>query len=188
MLGLGFEERTEALDFGIALQAARKVLGLDLPPPSYTLVGAAPVGANAKAAAQGRSRGRGMGKVPLEEVTVEPVKRDWSLKEGEMLRVDIGGRKSNVLREGGEGGEGGDEAGGMGGRAVDGAKKGIEPPSGGGQLSATGAGFGLLPPPPSAREVRADRRRSKEVDLGFDEERRKLEVLGFDDGEFGEFQ
>ena len=165
VLGIGFEERGEALDFSIALQEARKVLGLEGGSQPGTPVGSTPKGAAI----------RGRGKPGVESVKMGPLgaKKDWSLKEGEMLHLDIGGKMSTVRS---------DEGGGSG--AAGG--KGIEPPSGGGQLSATGTGFGLLPPPPSAKAVREETRRSREI--GADESRKTLEELGFDDGEFGEFQ
>ena len=153
ILGIGFEERSDAFDFGVALQEVRKVLGMNDGVPGTP----------------GRK---------VEAVKVER-KKDWGLKEGQMLHVDIGGR--GVRRREGEwegdekGFSGGDE-----GEATGGGKgKGwIEPPSGGG----ISGGFGLLPPPPPPASSRGERRRSTEVNA------KKLEEMGFDDGEFGEFQ
>ena len=166
-LGLGFEERSEALDFSIALQEARKVLGI-----GGTSQPGTPKSASTRDGLAAKSGGRG----EVEEIKGQPtlVHRDWSLKEGETLHIDIGGKKSGVRRD--DGSDIGSS--GAGGK--------IEPPSGGGQLSATATGFGLLPPPPSTQEAKKDRRRSREVIL--DAETKKLEALGFDDGEFGEFQ
>ncbi|PNS18857.1 Adaptin ear-binding coat-associated protein 2 [Sphaceloma murrayae] len=125
-LGIGFEERGEAMDFGIALADERKVLGMG-------------VGAQEK----GRER-----------KDVQEVKRDWGLKEGESIIVEIGG-KGRTVRDKVDHGE------------ENKALFSIAPPPGG-----SGGG---LPPPPSASEVKAD---NKKV----------AQDLGFDDGEFGEFQ
>ena len=147
-LGIGFEERSEAFDFGIALAEAAKVLGF----------GAVD---NRERGVAGRGRG---GRVNEKEN--EPVKRDWKLKEGESIRVEIGGR----------------------GRRRDGAGEktgGIAPPSGG---WGEDGGVGFLPPPPSAGDVR-DKRKSREVvGGGMGNEGKSMAELGFDDGEFGEFQ
>lgn len=65
-LGIGFEERSEAFDFGVALQDARKALGLET---------------GADAATQQQQR-----KKESEE------KRDLSLKEGETITVNLAGK------------------------------------------------------------------------------------------------
>ncbi|KAF2083515.1 DUF1681-domain-containing protein [Saccharata proteae CBS 121410] len=141
-LGIGFEERSDAVDFNIALQEARKVLNLDAQP-----------------AAAGR---RGGAAQELERQKEE--KRDFSLKEGETITVNIGGR-GNRRREGG------------GSRAESGSGAG-----------AGGAAMPFLPPPPSAQEVKAERRRSRGLDKEKEKAQPSAQDLGFDDGEFGEFQ
>jgi hypothetical protein len=144
VLGMGFEERAEAFDFGVSLQEVRKVMGIDSDGKSTP--GAAQ-GSKGTAAAE-----KGSG-----------VKRDFSLKEGQMLVVYIGKGKG-FSKSSSE-----DES-------------RIPPPSGG-----MGGGFGFLPPPPSAQAVRAERRRSRPLDEG-DPQVKSLKDMGFDDGEFGEFQ
>lgn len=69
-LGIGFEERSDAFDFGVALQDAQKAMGLD---------GGAAAAAAAAAAAKNK-------KENAEE------KRDLSLKEGETITVNLGGK------------------------------------------------------------------------------------------------
>ena len=142
VLGIGFEERSEAFDFGVALQEAKKILGLEEP-------GLGGKKENAKACGSGGS----------------DVKRDWSLKEGETLKINIGGNRER--------------------------RKEKEKEDSG--INGTGeTGFpGLLPPPSSSSQVKSERRRSWQGSPGpTDAEMKKkdLEALGFDDGEFGEFQ
>ncbi|KUI68563.1 Adaptin ear-binding coat-associated protein 2 [Cytospora mali] len=67
-LGIGFEERSEAFDFGVALQDARKALGLD--------------GGTEAAAAQ----------VQQQKKKDSEEKRDLSLKEGETITVNLAGK------------------------------------------------------------------------------------------------
>ncbi|KAI8244822.1 Adaptin ear-binding coat-associated protein 2 [Colletotrichum sp. SAR 10_98] len=68
VLGIGFEERSEAFDFGVALQEAQKSLGLlDA--------------SHAKQAAENSKRAE-------EEKT-----KDYSLKEGETITINFGGSK-----------------------------------------------------------------------------------------------
>ncbi|PSK38066.1 Adaptin ear-binding coat-associated protein 2 [Elsinoe australis] len=128
-LGIGFEERGEAVDFGIALADERKVLGME--------------GAVGGGGAQGGRGGQ-------EKKPVEEVKRDWGLKEGETLVVEIGGKGRRVREKVDQGEE-------------NKALFSIAPPPGGGQEGIA---------PPAAHT--ADAKSAKD--------------LGFDDGEFGEFQ
>lgn len=67
VLGFGFEERSDAFDFNIALSEARKGLGLESGPSTP----------GAKAG-------------PVEQKKAEE-KRDYSLKEGETITVNFGG-------------------------------------------------------------------------------------------------
>lgn len=143
VLGMGFEERSEAFDFSIALQDARRVLGFE---------------ANPNAPPKSSSK-----KAPVEEV-----KRDFSLKEGETISINLGGLKGR--RERREESKSPAEQ-----KSEQDALFSIKPPPGSG-------GSPFLPPPPSAKSVKEERRRSRQ---NFEP---KPEDLGFDDGEFGEFQ
>ena len=96
-----------------------------------------------------------------------PEKMDFSLKDGETITVNIGGR-------------------GMGRRnqPMSTENKGLvgfplPPPPGGGAQGS------FLPPPPSAQEVKAQKRLSQNIEMP---QPGSIENLGFDDGEFGEFQ
>ncbi len=71
ILGIGFEERPESFDFSVALQEARRTLGLD----------------QSNAAGAGAKPGVAEKKEKVEE------KRDYSLKEGETITVSFGGGK-----------------------------------------------------------------------------------------------
>ncbi|KAL1633789.1 hypothetical protein SLS56_002668 [Neofusicoccum ribis] len=163
ILGLGFEERSEAMDFNIALQDARKVLGLE---PKASA-------ANPRAAAQA-------GKAAAEE------KKDFSLKEGETITVNIGGRGRRSRASEGGGGTtspaGGDKD----------ALFSIKPPPAAGGGGGGDGPVPFLPPPPSASSVKAERRRSRPLppqgNLPPAEKQPSPQELGFDDGEFGEFQ
>lgn len=138
-IGIGFRERSDAFDFSVSLQELRRTLGLE---PGH-----------------GGPQGQ---KVPAKEKEVP--KKDFSLKEGEMITVNIGGMKAKSRRN----------AGSSTGRVEESGSNGtfsLPPPPGG----------GLLPPPPSAQEVRSQKRLSRTVQA-------PQEDSGFDDGEFGEFQ
>ncbi|SMR61277.1 unnamed protein product [Zymoseptoria tritici ST99CH_3D1] len=127
-LGIGFEDRSEAFDFGVALGEVRKVLGME------------GVG------------GKGRGKVVEKEV-----KQDFSLREGEKIHIQVGGKGRRQQPLSSESGEG---------KKDDGT-----------------ALFSIAPPPAGAKshdggvEAEADSIQGKTA-----------EELGFDDGEFGEFQ
>ncbi|MCJ1275820.1 hypothetical protein MMC21_003623 [Puttea exsequens] len=146
-LGIGFEERSDAMDFGICLQECRKVLGLEP-----------------------KSKGKAVG-------TSEAQKKDYGLKEGETIKVDIGSRlrrKPNEdVRPDGKAGD------------PISALFSIKPPPGTSHAGEqSGGGLPLLAPPPSAKEARAEKRRSR----GSEPQQTTAANLGFDDGEFGEFQ
>jgi hypothetical protein len=131
-LGIGFEDRSDAFDFGIALSEARKVLGWE------------------KKKAEGFAGGE-----------KSDVFRDFSLKEGEKIHIQVGGK--------GRGKESGSASGSIAtGEREDGqaALFSIAPPP-------SGAAFpSIAPPPPSSNSL----------------EGKTAQELGFDDGEFGEFQ
>lgn len=148
VLGIGFEERGEAMDFGITLQEVRKVQAMDKEVGRKIPVGKTPV--------------------KIEE------KKDFSLKAGETIHVDIGWKGRGKPRGGIADPGGEDER----------APFSIVPPP---YTPRAGVGgiMPLLPPPPTARDVKAERRRSRqEVTAPVD----STSDLGFDDGEFGEFQ
>ncbi|RDL30481.1 putative adaptin ear-binding coat-associated protein 1 [Venustampulla echinocandica] len=140
VLGIGFEERSDAFDFSVALQEARKALGID---------------ASSDGGAGGKKASKAKEKVPE--------KKDFSLKEGETITVNIGGR----------------------GRRNPPKKEGSGEASGSFQLPPPPQGGSFLPPPPSAQEVKAQKRLSQN---SAPPAPGSMEDLGFDDGEFGEFQ
>lgn len=148
VLGMGFEERSDAFDFSIALQDARRVLGFEQNPASRQ-----------------------------QKQVVEEPKRDFSLKEGETISINLGGLKARRPRP--EGTVSPEAQ-----KSEQDALFSIKPPPG-----SVGGGVGFLPPPPSAKSVKDERRRSRQ---NFESASLNLnptpEDLGFDDGEFGEFQ
>lgn len=139
-LGIGFEERSAAFDFGIALGEVRKVLGMD----------------GSAAAAGAPSSGRGG---PPTKLKTEPeVKKDFSLKEGETIQIQLGSR----------------------GRRA--------PPAGentGNKSDESAALFSIAPPPPPAAKAASD---FPPIAPPSAVEGKTAAELGFDDGEFGEFQ
>ncbi|KAK7981860.1 hypothetical protein PG988_004098 [Apiospora saccharicola] len=78
-LGIGFEERSDAFDFSVALQEARKSLGWEQPQLNAT-------GGGPKKAADRK----------------EEEKRDYSLKEGETITVNLPGRFGRRRPEAGD--------------------------------------------------------------------------------------
>uniref|UniRef100_A0A2D3V6H7 Related to adaptin ear-binding coat-associated protein 1 n=1 Tax=Ramularia collo-cygni TaxID=112498 RepID=A0A2D3V6H7_9PEZI len=69
-LGIGFEDRSPAFDFGIALSEVRKVLGM-----------------NDNAVGSSSARGNS-----TKASTVQELKQDFSLKEGEKIHILVGSR------------------------------------------------------------------------------------------------
>jgi hypothetical protein len=150
MLGIGFEERSEAFDFSVALQEVRKTLQFE------------DMTADSRLGPAGRKKTPDSGKV----------ERDFSLQEGQTITVNLGGKMGKGRRRGREGEEEGRAAAGasLAGFALP------PPPSG---------GTPFLPPPPSAQEVKAQKRLSRSAEPVV---QGSIEDMGFDDGEFGEFQ
>lgn len=143
MLGVGFEERSDAFDFGVALQEARKALGIE---------------------AGGGGRADGRGSAHKEEPKKEEA-RDYSLKEGETITVNLSGTRLGRRRPQTEDKPASSSAG-----AGDLQSFALAPPPSAGD---SGAGGFALPPPPSATDVKT--------------KRRSIRDMGFDDGKFGEF-
>ena len=166
-LGIGFEERSEAIDFGICLQECRKVLG-------FEGEGSQQQGSAAAAKKGGTKAGGGAG-------VNEAQKKDWSLKEGETIKIDIGrkGRRRDGQVEDADGSGSSHHH-----QSATDALFSIKPPPSANGDQGSGGGIPVLAPPPSATESRAEKRRSRGISPG------KVEAkdLGFDDGEFGEFQ
>lgn len=134
-LGIGFEERSEAFDFSVALQEIRKTLNIVQPGD------------------EGRKTSKKLEK---------EAQRDFSLKEGETITINLGGATGKGRRAA---------------KAAPNNENGgfsLPPPPGAAQS------FGL-PPPPSTCDLKAQKRLSASMQPVVDDS-------GFDDGEFGEFQ
>jgi len=145
MVGIGFEERSEAFDFGVSLQEAQKALGL--------LEGVTP-GSSSSAKQQSAK---------------DEEKRDYSLKEGETITVNLSGTKFGRRQQKPSSPSTEQSS------SAPLSSFALPPPPGpgGSSNSSSGSSFGL-PPPPSAADVKSRRRLS-------------AKDLGFDDGKFGEF-
>ncbi|OAA58306.1 adaptin ear-binding coat-associated protein 2 [Cordyceps fumosorosea ARSEF 2679] len=158
-LGIGFEERPEAFDFAVALQEARRALGLEA------------------AAAGGRERQRSGADGKTEETA--PAK-DYSLKEGETITVNIGGKFGRRRQQQQQQQQQQQEEGEAGASLQSFALAPPPPPPSSSASSSAaeaskseGSGGFALPPPPSAQDVKS--------------KRKSLLAMGFDDGQFGEF-
>jgi hypothetical protein len=146
VLGIGFEERSEAFDFSVALQEVRRTLRIE---------------ENGKSGARSVEKGKERA----------PEKTDFSLKEGETITVNIGGRGRGRRNQGKV-----EETKGFGGFS-------LPPPPNGGSLDS------FLAPPPSAHDIRAHKGLGQNVEVPDNVEAPgSIEEFGFDDGEFGEFQ
>ncbi|KAK4241953.1 hypothetical protein C8A03DRAFT_11813 [Achaetomium macrosporum] len=143
-LGVGFEERSEAFDFGVALQEAGRALRWSSSSSSsqshhITRAGGGTGGGGREGGAGSKGKG--------EE---EEEKRDLSLKEGETITVNLSGTR-------------------FGRRAGRQQQSNEDTKGTGGEEGKSLASFALPPPPPpSAREVRAQKRLSAQQ-LGFDD-------------------
>lgn len=145
-LGLGFEERPEAFDFGVTLQDCRRTLGLD---GSQT--------------GKPSTIARGGNATATATASKAEVKRDLSLKEGETITINIGAKGRRHLPTANKEDN-----------PSDGNAFAILPPPPSGRSSAIPSSF--LPPPPSTTKLQQKQNEPT------------AEELGFDDGEFGEFQ
>lgn len=171
-LGMGFEERPEAFDFSVSLQDVRRTLGMD---------------GSASSGASGARGGRRGPPVPPKK-QVEEVKRDFSLKEGEMITINIGGKGRRTISDtkAGESATGGGLFSIAPPPGTGSAKPFLPPPPSAADVRAGKSSFSLAPPP-SASDVRAEME-SKTRQAQQPQSQPSAEELGFDDGEFGEFQ
>lgn len=141
-LGMGFEDRSPAFDFGIALTEARKVLGMETQ--------------NSGSTAAGR------GAQSLQKQREADSKKDFSLKEGEKIVVNIPGRRQRPPADAGLSGSSG---------------------------SDTAALFSIAPPPPAAAAPSSSlQMEGQSATPESTVDGKTAQELGFDDGEFGEFQ
>lgn len=168
-LGIGFEERPEAFDFSIALQEARKALGWEA----------------AGDAQQQNSSSRAA------EAKAAPAAKDYSLKEGETITINIGNKFGRRRQQAGESSRTDATSSPFGvppsaslqsfalapppsaSASRSEGSSSTEAGSSGGGGGLGGAGGFALPPPPRVQDVKS--------------KRKSLMEMGFDDGQFGEF-
>lgn len=130
-LGIGFEDRSPALDFNIALAEMRKVLGMD--------------GAGSGSSGRGT---QGKSNIAKEEA------QDFSLKEGQKIHIQVG-------------------------------SKGRRPsPNQDAVKQDDSAALFSIAPPPAAAKAQSDFPPNASPAASA----KSAQELGFDDGEFGEFQ
>ncbi|KAL6856696.1 hypothetical protein J3F83DRAFT_374857 [Trichoderma novae-zelandiae] len=135
VLGIGFEERSDAFDLAVSLQEARRSLGWESEQAHDT-------------------------NNPADAKAHKAETRDYSLKEGETITVNLGGTKFGRRRPQ----NADDSPTASSSNSADLQSFALPPPPAG--------GFSL-PPPPKTSDVK--------------EKRKSLKNLGFDDGQFGEF-
>lgn len=145
-LGIGFEERSDAFDFGVGLGEARKVLGWDQ--------------GNGGGGSLREREARLKKKMEIDE------KRDFSLKEGEKIVVSVP----------------------MKGRRQQQQQQHLSEADA--QQQDNGAALFSIapPPPPAAGGGKQDPFASPAQSNVVDTHGKTAQELGFDDGEFGEFQ
>ncbi|KAL2006226.1 hypothetical protein VTN00DRAFT_9880 [Thermoascus crustaceus] len=167
VLGIGFEDRSEAFDFGVALQETRKVLGF---------------GNNG---AQNNAPGqRGAKTTASSQQPEKPPARDYSLKPGQTISIGNIGRRQRPAAESSDMQNSTAAA-----KEDEKALFSIPPPpapaSSIDPFKTTDQDTSAfpLPPPPSARDARGRRRPPSTVITD-----QKANEFGFDDGEFGEFK
>ncbi|CAK7225469.1 hypothetical protein SCUCBS95973_005875 [Sporothrix curviconia] len=167
VLGIGFEERPDAFDFGVALQEARKSIG-----------------SGADKASAGGAVGSSSQKAPA-AAQKEADKKDYSLKEGETITINLGSKfKRNEPAASTASSSGSGSGGGLSGFS-------LPPPPSGGASSP----FSLPPPPPPNRRTANRRSVGDPSVLGLaakpqeqkPKQGKSAAELGFDDGQFGEF-
>ena len=135
VLGIGFEDRSDAFDLSIALQEAAKGLGW-----------------------QDGDQGRGA----APKANSKDDKKDYSLKDGETITVNLGGNRPGRRQPSSQQDAASSSPFDLQSFAL------APPPSGAPSEGSTG-----LPPPPSAQDIKRKRLSARD--------------LGFDDGKFGEF-
>ncbi|ROT41800.1 DUF1681-domain-containing protein [Sodiomyces alkalinus F11] len=159
-LGIGFEERSDAFDFGVAVQEARKSLGME---------DASVAGVPSRGGGGAKDQNQLAATTPSKE---EP-KRDYSLKEGETITVNLGGRFGRRRPPPAQQSDTPSDNQDVSSFSLP------PPPSSAQNFNTTGTNPLLPPPPPSgASAVRSQQR---------DRKRLSAQDLGFDDGQFNEF-